>query len=73
MRLAIAQLLTCDHIHLLDGWQRSRGATIEARLAADLGMSRVYLNAEPADVFHGKHIHAEPTEGAPEPVAHHPV
>lgn len=57
MRQDIAQLVTCDEIALLPGWERSRGATIEARLAADLGMRRSYVDAELAGVFHGKHMH----------------
>lgn len=46
MRQDIAQLVTCDELAVLPGWQRSRGATIEMRLAADLGMRIVHL--EPA-------------------------
>ena len=38
MRLAIAQLVTCDTIVLLLGWGDSRGAKIEYRLAGDLGL-----------------------------------
>jgi hypothetical protein len=46
MRKALAQLVTCDQIALLPGWEKSRGATIEARLAADLGMRRIYITQE---------------------------
>jgi hypothetical protein len=42
MRLAIAQLVTCDTIALLPGWQASRGARVERHLALDLGMPAVY-------------------------------
>lgn len=38
MRLAIAQLVRCDEIHLLRGWSKSRGARIERQLAVDLGL-----------------------------------
>lgn len=38
MRLAIAQLVTCDEIHMLRGWSQSRGAKIELELARELGL-----------------------------------
>jgi hypothetical protein len=38
MRMAIAQLVTCDEIHMLRGWATSKGATIERKLAEDLGL-----------------------------------
>ena len=38
MRLGLTQMLTCSHVLLLPGWQKSRGAIIEARTALDLGM-----------------------------------
>ena len=38
MRMAIAQLATCDAIALLDGWQDSRGACVERTLADGLGL-----------------------------------
>lgn len=41
MRLAIGQLITCDTLAQLPGWQTSRGACIEHRLAVDLGMTVV--------------------------------
>lgn len=41
MKLALAQLLTCDTIALLPNWSNSRGATIEHRLACDLGLAVV--------------------------------
>jgi hypothetical protein len=38
MRSDIAHLVTCDAVQLLPGWENSRGALIEERLARDLGM-----------------------------------
>lgn len=45
MRADIAQLVTCDGIALLEGWQRSRGATLEHHIASAIGM-RVILAAQ---------------------------
>lgn len=45
MRLAIAQLVQCDSIWLLPGWQDSRGARIEHDLATALGMTVLYESA----------------------------
>lgn len=42
MRLAIAQLVTCDAICLLPGWSASRGASIEHDLAVHLGLAVMY-------------------------------
>jgi nucleoside 2-deoxyribosyltransferase len=39
MRADIAQLVTCDGIHLLEGWEKSRGATLEHHIASSLGMA----------------------------------
>lgn len=38
MRADIPMMLTCDTVALLDGWEGSRGAGIERRLAVDLGL-----------------------------------
>lgn len=38
MRMAIAQLVRCDEIHLLRGWSKSRGACIERWIAVELGL-----------------------------------
>lgn len=46
MRRDIRALMDCTHIALLPEWEKSRGAVIEARLAADLGLHRLYLTAE---------------------------
>lgn len=39
MRADIAQLVTCDGIHMLAGWEKSRGATLEHHIALSLGMT----------------------------------
>ena len=36
MRRDIAELVTCDGIHLLPGWEASRGATLEHHIATQL-------------------------------------
>ena len=38
MRLAVAQLATCDAVYLLPGWRHSRGACVEHQLAVGLGL-----------------------------------
>lgn len=38
MRMALAQLVTCDTIDLLPGWRESKGANVEAWLAGLLGL-----------------------------------
>jgi hypothetical protein len=47
MRADIKALMDCTHIALLPDWNRSRGARIEAELAAHLGMGRIFLTQEP--------------------------
>lgn len=42
MRADIAQLVTCDAVRLLDGWESSRGASLEAHIAHNLDMRLVY-------------------------------
>lgn len=43
MRMAIRQLVTCDCVALLPGWEESRGARIERRIANDLELRAVPL------------------------------
>lgn len=43
MRKDIAQLVTCSHIALMPGWEKSRGASLEAYIANNLGMRAIYL------------------------------
>jgi len=38
MRRDIPHLVSCDAVYLLPGWEKSRGAQIEQRLAFDLGL-----------------------------------
>jgi hypothetical protein len=38
MRADIAQLVTCDRIHLLPGWSTSRGAALEYHIGRALGL-----------------------------------
>lgn len=38
MRKAIAQLVECDEIYMIDGWRNSKGARLEWHIAKNLGM-----------------------------------
>lgn len=38
MRLSLAQLVTCDQVITLPGWEQSKGARIEVDLAHQLGL-----------------------------------
>ena len=42
MKRDLAELVTCDSVVMLEGWERSRGATIEHDLATKLGMLVFY-------------------------------
>ena len=41
MRLAVAQLATCDTVVMLKGWEQSRGAQVEYQLAVGMGLQIV--------------------------------
>lgn len=41
MKQAIPQLLTCDLMALLPGWEKSKGAMLEHHIACHLGIVRV--------------------------------
>lgn len=38
MRLALIDVASCDGVALLDGWEGSRGAQLEAHVATSLGL-----------------------------------
>lgn len=42
MKQALRALLQCDTILMLDGWEGSKGAQLEFRVASDLGMTILY-------------------------------
>lgn len=46
MRADIREMVTCDSIAMLPGWEKSKGARIEHRLAQDLEIKVIYLVRE---------------------------
>lgn len=53
MRKCIADLVTCDEVHMLHDWQDSPGATLEHELAGKLGITIHYIN-NPQNKTHAK-------------------
>ena len=43
MRICVGEMVRCGGIALLQGWQRSRGAALELKLAQDLRIPVVYV------------------------------
>lgn len=43
MRADLKLLLDCDAIYMLDGWEYSRGASLEYDLAIDLGFKLIHF------------------------------
>lgn len=39
LRKDIKLMMDCDHIHLLPGWSKSKGATLELHIARELGFT----------------------------------
>lgn len=43
MRVDIRELVTCDSILMLQGWEKSKGAMLEHHIAKELGLQVKYL------------------------------
>lgn len=50
IKAAIAKMMTCQGVSLLEGWEKSRGAVIEKQLADSIRMD-VYLPGELKEKF----------------------
>lgn len=46
MRADIKELVSCEAIYLLNGWNQSRGASLEHYIASNLGMIILYDNSK---------------------------
>lgn len=49
MRLGVAQLVQCDAVYMLEGWECSRGARLEHQLAVGLGLQVLHAGAVAGD------------------------
>jgi hypothetical protein len=52
MRADIKALMDCSHVFFLDGWQKSRGATVEHFIAQTLGIPCIKSMAKLKSIFH---------------------
>ncbi|AOY93813.1 hypothetical protein BKK79_19910 [Cupriavidus sp. USMAA2-4] len=50
MRKDIRELVTCEAIYLLPGWEGSRGARLEARIAEGLGFQMIFAEVARAEM-----------------------
>lgn len=46
MKKDICALIECDHILLLDGWEKSKGASLERHIAEVLGIEQIQTNGD---------------------------
>jgi hypothetical protein len=51
MRGDIKALLDCDAILLLPGWTQSRGAVLEQRIAADMGLPHYFTRQDMGGIY----------------------
>jgi hypothetical protein len=52
LRRDIAQLIECDSLCLLPGWEKSKGARLELHIAQELGMQVTHLDVESEAAAH---------------------
>jgi len=59
MKADLKIMLDCDEVHMLPGWEKSKGAKIELRVAKDMGMTIVHVPSTDSKVqicFHSEMI-----------------